>query len=158
LQPAALERATLGEVLTHLAARWEEESGVGALATTTGTVHALRPEIEVTLLRTAQEALANAYKHARASQVVLTLSYMEGLVVLDVQDNGIGFDTTRLSLSSAEQPAGSFGLKALRERVEQQGGTLSIESSCGEGTTIAVALPAADNELLSPQEASKEID
>jgi signal transduction histidine kinase len=158
LQPAALERATLGEVLTHLAARWEEESGVQALATTTGTVHALRPEIEVTLLRAAQEALANAHKHASASQVVLTLSYMDGMVVLDVQDNGVGFDTTRLSLSPVEQPAGGFGLKALRERVEQLGGMLSIESACSEGTTIAVALPAAGNEPPSPQEAAKEVD
>jgi signal transduction histidine kinase len=157
LQPAALERATLGEVLTHLAARWEEESGVEALATTTGTVHALRPEIEVTLLRAAQEALANAYKHASASQVVLTLSYMDGMVVLDVQDNGVGFDMSRLSLSPVEQSAGGFGLKALRERVEQQGGTLSIESSCGEGTTIAVALPAAGNEPSTTQEAAKEV-
>lgn len=111
LQPAALERATLGEVLTHLAARWEEESGVQALSTTTGTVHALRPEIEVTLLRAAQEALANAHKHASASQVVLTLSYMDGMVVLDVQDNGIGFETTGLSLPPVEQPAGVSGLK-----------------------------------------------
>jgi signal transduction histidine kinase len=158
LQPAALERATLGEVLTHLAARWEEESGVQALATTTGTVHALRPEIEVTLLRAAQEALANTHKHANASQVVLTLSYMDGMVVLDVQDNGVGFDMTRLSLSPVEQPAGGFGLKALRERVEQLGGTLSIESSCGEGTTIAVALPATGNEPTSPEEAAKEVD
>jgi signal transduction histidine kinase len=158
LQPAALERATLGEVLTHLAARWEEENGVQALATTTGTVHALRPEIEVTLLRAAQEALANAHKHASASQVVLTLSYMDGMVVLDVQDNGAGFDTTRLSLSPADQHAGGFGLKALRERVEQLGGMLSIESSCSEGTTIAVALPAAGNEPPSPQEAVKEVD
>jgi len=157
LQPAALERATLGDVLTHLAARWEEESGVQTVATTTGTVHALRPEIEVTLLRAAQEALANTHKHASASQVVLTLSYMDGLVVLDVQDNGVGFDTTRLSISLVEQPAGGFGLKALRERVKQLGGMLSIESSWSEGTTIAVALPAAGNEPHSPQEAAKEV-
>jgi signal transduction histidine kinase len=48
---------------------------------------------------------------------------MDGLVVLDVQDNGVGFDTTRLSISLVEQPAGGFGLKALRERVEQLGGS-----------------------------------
>lgn len=157
LQPAALERASLVEVLTHLAARWEEESGVEAFATITGTVHALRPEIEVTLLRAAQEALANAHKHARASQVVLTLSYMDGMVVLDVQDNGVGFDTARLCVSPVGQPAGGFGLKALRERVEQLGGMLSIESSPGEGTTIAVALPAASNESPLSQEEAKEV-
>jgi signal transduction histidine kinase len=82
---------------------------------------------------------------------------MDGLVVLDVQDNGVGFDTTRLSISLVEQPAGGFGLKALRERVEQLGGMLSIENSWSEGTTIAVALPAAGNKPPSPQEAAKEV-
>lgn len=156
LQPAALDRASIAEVLTHLAARWEEESGVEAFATITGTIQVLRPEIEVTLLRAAQEALANAHKHARAGQVVLTLSYLDGMVVLDVQDNGVGFDTARLCVSPVGQPAGGFGLKALRERVEHQGGRLSIESSPGEGTTIAVALPAASNESPLSQETAKE--
>ncbi len=61
----------------------------------------LRPEIEVTLLRAAQEGLANARKHARASQVTVSLSYMDDLVMLDVQDDGAGFDPTQLPASSA---------------------------------------------------------
>jgi signal transduction histidine kinase len=158
LQPTALDRASLTEVLTHLVARWKEESGVQAVATITGTTRTLRPEIEVTLLRAAQETLANVHKHARASQVVLTLSYMDRIVVLDVQDNGIGLDTTRLCASPVGQPASGFGLKALRERVEQLGGRLSIESAPDEGTTIAVALPAASNESRLSQVAGKEVD
>ena len=51
----------------------------------------MRPEIEVALLRTAQEALTNVAKHAHASRVGLTLSYMEDLVTLDVRDDGVGF-------------------------------------------------------------------
>jgi signal transduction histidine kinase len=142
LQPAILDHASLPEALTHLATRWAEDSGISASVTITGTLHTLRPEIEVTLLRTAQEALANARKHARANQVTLTLSYMDGTVVLDIQDDGIGFDTERLCVSPIGQPTGGFGLKALRERITQLGGTFSIESAPGEGTTIAIALPA----------------
>jgi signal transduction histidine kinase len=157
LQPEALDRASLPEVLTKLTRSWSEENRVTASATITGTSRSLRPEIEVTLLRAAQEALANAGKYAHASQVTLTLSYMEDVVVLDVQDDGRGFDTLQLLASTAGQTAGGFGLKALRERAEQLGGTLSIESTPGEGTTIAVALPAVSNESFLCPEAAKEV-
>ncbi len=157
LQPEALDRASLPEVLTHLADRWSEESGVAASATTTGTAHALRPEIEVTVLRAAQEALNNARKYARASLVTVTLSYMDDMVVLDVQDNGIGFDAAGTGNSPVEHANGGFGLKALRERVEQLNGTLSIESVPGEGTTIAVALPALSNRPLLCPEVAEEV-
>ena len=142
LQPAAFAHAALPEVLTNLAQGWTERNAIASLATVTGTARALRPEIEVTLLRAAQEALANTGKHAHASQVILTLSYMEDVVVLDVQDDGDGFDPTHLLPSPAGETASRFGLQALRKRVEQLGGTLSLESAPGEGTTLAVALPA----------------
>ncbi len=58
---------------------------------TTGEVRALHPEVEVTLLRVAQEALANVAKHADASRAGVTLSYMEDVVSLDVRDDGAGF-------------------------------------------------------------------
>lgn len=158
LQPEAFEHASLAEVLVHLAAHWSEENAVPTQATVTGTARSLRPEIEVTLLRAAQEALANIRKYACASQVTLTLSYMDDMVALDVQDNGRGFDPARTSVRSGEQSAGGFGLKALRERIEQLGGTLSIESAVGEGTTLAVSLPALNREspLYSLTEPAKE--
>lgn len=157
LQPAVFDRATLSEVLTNLAMSWSEESGITASTTITGTPLILRPEIEVTLLRAAQEALANARKYARASQVTLTLSYMDGMVALDVQDNGVGFDPACLRIAPIGQTSGGFGLKALRERIEQLGGTLSIESALDEGTTIAAALPAVSSESLLSLESSKEV-
>jgi len=133
-----------------------EESGINASASITGTVYDLRPEIEVTLLRSAKEALANVRKHSKASKVTVTLSYMNETVALDVQDDGIGFDTTRLNFFSIEQPIGSFGLKALNERVTLLGGMFSIESMPSEGTTVAVALPAIkDQTQLSFVETSE---
>lgn len=157
LQPVALDRASLAEALTSLAARWTEESGVKADVTITGTIQTLLPETEVTLLRAAQETLANARKYAKASQVSLTLSYIDGTVVLDVQDDGVGFDMACLCISQKGQTAGGFGLKSLRKRVEQLGGVLSIESAPAEGTTIAVALPAVSNESSLSQEVAEEV-
>jgi signal transduction histidine kinase len=74
---------------------------------TTGNARALHPEIEVTLLRTAQEALANVGKHAGPSRVALTLSYMEEVVTLDVRDDGRGF----VPDTAPSNGHGGFGLE-----------------------------------------------
>jgi signal transduction histidine kinase len=139
LQPEALDHAQLSEVLTHLAERWSQEHHVAASVSITGAACPLRPEIEVVLLRAAQEALTNIGKHAHASTVTITLSYMGDEIALDVQDDGCGFDLA--ALPTSPRATGGFGLQALRARVEQAGGTLSVESAPGEGATIAVALP-----------------
>ena len=135
------DRRSLSETLEELAKEWSEKSRVEARAVATGTPHSLLPEIEIALLRATQEALANVRKHARATKVNITLSYMDDRVVLDVLDDGVGFDPDRLKNSVGSHDAGGFGLVALRERVEHLGGTLVVESTPGEGTTIVVELP-----------------
>jgi signal transduction histidine kinase len=144
LQPEVSKRPSLPEMLRPLTERWAEESGVSVRVTITGKATSLRPEIEVTLLRAIQEALANIRKHAQASSVVLTLSYMEDIVALDIQDDGVGFDPHCLPAQSLGEASGRFGLKALRERIEQLEGTFTLESTLGEGTTIAVSLPSVE--------------
>jgi signal transduction histidine kinase len=139
LRPQPLETAALPEALADVVARWSSENGVAAELTTTGTAHPLLPEIEVTLLRTAQEALANVAKHAGAARVGLTLSYMEDLVTLDVRDDGAGFDPAAVP---AETRDGGFGLTAMRERVRRIAGTLAVESEPGAGTAISACVPA----------------
>lgn len=153
LRPEAFERASLPEFLAALATRWSEEHGITTQTVITGKAVALRSEIEVTLLRAAQEALANVRKHAQASSVVLTLSYMDDTVALDVLDDGQGFDAQPVLTTPRAQSTGGFGLLALRERVEQQGGTLAIESEPGEGTTVVLTIPAL---LTGPQQETQE--
>jgi signal transduction histidine kinase len=139
LRPESLERGTLADALKRLGARWSEESGAAASVAITGAPRPLPTDVEVALLRAAQEALSNIRKHARARQATLTLSYMDDAVNLDVQDDGLGFDPQRLP---TDAQAGGYGLRAMRERVESMGGTWSIESAPGEGATLAVSLPA----------------
>jgi signal transduction histidine kinase len=141
LRPESLDRRSLSEALQWLAGEWSEETGVQAHIATTGTSHPLLPEIEVALLRATQEALTNVRKHARASTVNITLSYMGDCVALDVVDDGAGFDSTRLNDSVEAHGGGGFGLVAMRERIEQLGGTLAIESTPSTGTALAVELP-----------------
>jgi signal transduction histidine kinase len=139
LRPQPLDDAQLPEALGEVVNRWSTVHGIAAELVTTGTPQPLLPEIEVALLRTAQEALANVANHANASRVGLTLSYMEDLVTLDVRDDGTGFDP---SDSRPETRDGGFGLKAMRERVRRIAGTLEVESEPGSGTAVSASVPA----------------
>jgi signal transduction histidine kinase len=146
LRPESLDRRSLPEVLEMLASEWTGDTGIETHVTTSGDVCPLRPEAEVALLRAAQESLANVRKHARANCVNITLSYIGDCVVLDVHDDGVGFDALLPGRVLGAQDTGGFGLKAMRERVERLGGTLHVESAPGEGSTIVVELPlATDN-------------
>lgn len=137
--PIPLENGRLPEALADVANQWSALNEVRVQVTTTGAVQWLHPEVEVTLLRVAQEALANVAKHAGASRVVLTLSFMEDMVTLDVRDDGIGFS----QMEKADN--GGFGLTAMRQRVARLAGTVEIESEPGAGTAISVTVPAEVN-------------
>jgi signal transduction histidine kinase/ligand-binding sensor domain-containing protein len=95
----------------------------------------LSADLEGELYHIAQEALNNSLKHAKASEVVLSLQANEDTVTLEVQDNGQGFD---LELAHAK---GGMGLVSMAERVDKIGGTLTIQSAQDDGTTVRVIAP-----------------
>jgi signal transduction histidine kinase len=149
LRPQALEDSRLPEALAAEVTRWSATSGVAAEVETTGEARALHPEVEVTLLRVAQEALANVARHAGASRAGVTLSYMEDVVTLDVRDDGAGFTVpangdgpAATGESGGSRPQGGFGLIAMRQRVNRLAGQLEIESEPGAGTAVSASLPA----------------
>jgi signal transduction histidine kinase len=138
LRPEALADTPLPVALERLARKLSEEMGIRAETVVTGTVRSLEAEQETALLRVAQESLANVRKHARATGVTVTLSYMNDVTVLDIQDDGVGFAPL---VESETAPEGGLGLRAMRERVEEIDGTVSVESAPGEGTTVVAHLP-----------------
>lgn len=138
LQPEPLQQTSLVEALRRETKRWERNSGVRTSFSVTGEPKTLHPQAEVTLLRALQEGLNNIFKHARAEEVNITLSYMADQVALDIQDDGQGFDPQNLDASIGE---GGFGLQTMRQRAEQNGGRVLIESAGGKGTTLVVQLP-----------------
>lgn len=142
LGPEHLDNARLPDALADVGRRWSADSGVTAEVTTTGTTRPLHPTVEVTLLRIAQEALANVARHAGASRAAVTLSYTDDVVLLDVRDDGVGFTPPPSGATNGAGRDGGFGLTAMRQRVGEVGGTLSIESEQGAGTSISANVPA----------------
>ncbi len=139
LRPDVLETAPFDEAVQRVVSDWSKQCRIKAEFTLAGVCQPLHPEVEVTLLRAVQESLANVRKHARANDVRVTLSYLGDVVILDVQDNGVGFGSEDGGEKSAL--SSGFGLVAMRQRVEQLDGQLLIESEPGEGTTVAVSIP-----------------
>jgi two-component system, NarL family, sensor histidine kinase UhpB len=93
--------------------------------------------------RTAQEALTNVAKHSRATAVEIDLSDREGVLTLEVSDNGQGLSPASL------QKAQSFGLLGLKERASKVGGWLDVSSS-GPGTSVILSIPLANSACGDP--------
>ncbi|MFE5484356.1 sensor histidine kinase [Streptomyces sp. NPDC056527] len=138
LSPVALEHDTLPEALRKTVADWAERTGITARFTVTGTEEPLHDEVAATLLRIAQEALANAERHSGASRAGVTLSYMGDEVTLDVRDDGRGFDPGAVP---ARTGGGGFGLDGMRARAERLTGAVALETGPGEGTAISARVP-----------------
>jgi signal transduction histidine kinase len=134
LRPGPLEATTLPLAVTEAAERCSSLAGVPVTVTVSGPPGRLHPEIEVAALRVTQEGLANAARHAGAARVGVTLTYLDDELLVDVRDDGTGFDPTAT--------ASGFGLAGMRERVTALGGRLQVESTPGTGTALSAALPA----------------
>ncbi|MGW2180054.1 sensor histidine kinase [Streptomyces sp. NPDC001732] len=138
LVPAALEHDDLPGALEKTVTDWAEHHAVRAGFTVTGTVEPVHDEMAATLLRIAQEALANTGRHAGASRVGVTLSFMGDELTLDVRDDGRGFDPDALP---PYRGAGGFGLGGMRARAERVAGTVEVETEPGRGTAVSVRVP-----------------
>ncbi|AXU16538.1 sensor histidine kinase [Streptomyces clavuligerus] len=137
LAPADLaEGGGLAQALRALAGR-ESTDALRVRFHLEGTAVALPDQAQSALLRIAQGALANVREHADASDAALTLSHLDDQVVLDIADNGGGFVPAEVAAPGAR----GHGLAAMRARVRQLGGTLTVESAPGEGTVVSAAVP-----------------
>ncbi|MEV8567340.1 sensor histidine kinase [Streptomyces sp. NPDC051322] len=134
LSPPALQHGSLAAALERLCSGGPDPR---VRFSTSGTPVALPTPYEVALLRIAQSALANTLRHAEATRAEITLSFLGTAVALDVVDDGAGFDPGH----ARADDDGGFGLPAMRSRAESLGGTLTVESTPGQGTAVAVTLP-----------------
>jgi signal transduction histidine kinase len=140
LRPAALDQIGLVPALEALVKRVAATSGMAIDSQIALEVEDRRldPEIERTLYRLIQESLTNAMKHASAGRITLELVETAGCLALSVVDDGVGFDPA--------QTSEGFGLVGMHERVALVGGTVSVDSAPGVGTTVRAEVPARRDE------------
>ncbi|WP_295857413.1 CHASE3 domain-containing protein [uncultured Xylophilus sp.] len=134
LRPSSLSNLGLVAALEILAREVGDQSGI-AISTRLEPVP-LSEELQLTVYRIVQESLTNICKYAQATRAAITIRTSADRVVVTVKDDGVGFD-----------PAGTtphtHGLHGMRHRVEAAGGTLTVTSAIGSGTTVSAILPHA---------------
>lgn len=133
---ATVELGTGGLVsaLARLAEKFGEDHNLPVQVHSDAEAVELAPSEQHLLLRIAQEALHNVWKHAQAQSVALRLTRHEGGLELEIEDDGVGFDPQR-------KVPGHYGLEGMRTRAAILGATLDIDSAPGRGTRVAVHLP-----------------
>ena len=114
-------------------------SGIATKLKVIGVERRLPDEVELVLFRIAQEALRNVWKHAQATSAEIVLEYVEGGIRLSVEDDGKGFEHPPLVSNFIVH--GKLGLAGMQERASLLGGTLTIRSEEGKGTTLTAELP-----------------
>ena len=134
LRPSTLSNLGLVATLEILTREFAAQSGIEVHCALTPVK--LEATAELVIYRVVQEAITNIAKYAKARNVWVTLGTREGQVDVTVRDDGIGFDT-------GAKRASAYGLVGMRFRVESEGGTLTLATAPGKGTTIQVMLPEA---------------
>lgn len=149
LAPPSLRTGGIADALRRLGATTREATGVHVQVDIAGYSGTLPTPVETALLRIAQSAMANVAQHARATRVDVTLSRLDDEVLLDVVDDGVGFDASLLGRSRNGDRA-PFGLVAMQDRVANLGGRLVVESEVGRGTSVAVSFTVPFGQEVPP--------
>lgn len=134
LRPVVLEELGLEAALRELADSWQQRNSVKTSLSIQGHLHGLEDTLLITVYRMVQECLTNVTRHARASQVAITLDCQLHALLLSVVDDGQGFSPGKSS---------GFGLAGMRERVEALGGKFELRAAPGRGVSVQVYLPVS---------------
>lgn len=134
----------VAEALKNYLEQWKAQTGISTELVVQGDVRVV-PSVELQLVRIVQESLTNIRKHARASHALVSLTRNGGHIAVAITDDGVGFDPS--AKTRGEFPR--FGLTTMRERAESVGGTITVESERGRGTTVRFDVPIADHDATS---------
>jgi signal transduction histidine kinase len=137
LRPPLLDERGLIPAVRELALRAQNDLGVG-VTVDGASDQAVPEEMEVLAYRVVQEALTNIGKHAQAMSASVRIRCSGGILDVEVSDDGKGFDPSR---ARDFLRRGKVGLASMRERTELGGGTFTVRSQPGRGTTVAASLP-----------------
>jgi PAS domain S-box-containing protein len=134
LKPQAVGMETLGHAVATLAHEFEGRTGILTALDTDPRLDFAAPAITGEVVQVAREALSNVARHAAATTCRVSLRYEAPLAVLEIDDDGRGFDTEAV-------PGHGYGLANLRERAGAVGGSVDVASQPGQGTTVRLSFP-----------------
>lgn len=144
LRPLVLENQGLVPAVQQLAAKMKDTHDCNVVVKAQREIDNLLEEsIQGTLFYIIEEAVNNAYKHAQANQITVSMLAQGNLLKVTIQDDGVGFDVDSV-VNPNYHERGSFGMVNMRERVEVAGGKLTIHSTPGKGTSIVLDIPLSN--------------
>lgn len=149
LRPTALDDLGLYKALGAYTAEWSRHHGVAVDLQILGDERRLPADIETAVYRIVQEALTNVLKHAAARSVSVVLERRADMLRVIVEDDGRGFEPETAGIDQLGPDRGTpsrLGLSGIRERLALVGGTLTLETAPGSGTTLFVQIPVAPRE------------
>jgi signal transduction histidine kinase len=144
LRPSLLDTLGLVPAIRQFADTRLRPLGINVSVETTGTERRLDPEVETGLFRVAQGSIGNIIEHSKAKSATIALEYRDSELVLRITDDGQGFDVA--DLTDVEESGRGRGLFSMRERIMLLGGTASVESKIGKGTTVWAKVPIGQGE------------
>ncbi len=136
LRPPALDATALPQAVRRMLDHWSRLGNPPGTLTVSGEPRAHAADAE--LIRVVQEALSNVARHAHAHRVTISIDYLENELLLDIHDDGTGFDP---ALVDGPTDAGGSGLPGMAERVRIAGGTFTVESEPGGGCVVSAVVP-----------------
>jgi signal transduction histidine kinase len=139
LRPTTLDELGLIPTLQEFLKQFMEETGIRVRLKVFAGIEQSTDTVRIGLFRIAQEALTNVARHSKASKVEVSIRLVDGVIRMEIKDDGQGFAITGTSSGKRKT---RLGLLGMRERVEMIGGVLQVESAPGEPTTIRVDVPA----------------
>ena len=138
LRPTVLDDLGLIPALKSFLQRFLEDTGVRVSLKVFGGIEQSDADVRTVLYRIVQEALTNVARHAKASQAEVDIQCLEGIIRMEITDNGQGFEVDGTLCANKRN---RLGLLGMRERVEMIGGTFCVESAPGHATTVRVEIP-----------------
>lgn len=153
LRPTVLDDLGLIPALKSFLQGFLEDTGVRVSLKVFGGIEQSDADVRTVLYRIVQESLTNVARHAKASHAEVDIQCLEGIIRMEIKDNGQGFEVDGTSCANKRN---RLGLLGMRERVEMIGGTFVVESSIGHATTVRVEIPPAND--LSRNAPSQSLD
>ena len=134
LRPKLLEDGDLCSALSCLSSQMFSHSSTHTICEVVGKAYILPQDVENNVLRIGQEALTNAFKYARATEIRIELVYETTQFILRIKDNGQGFEIDSFSVENG------FGLMGMTERADRIGAKLTIQTQPGRGTEVVLSI------------------